>query len=184
MDSSFEDNRQIINGLTPSEAILIHGKLFAERKRPYKLVFFLVIFLLFPTHFIYKGIQDTKKAISSRDFLPAKARIISSNIKSEETGRQQIYVLYIKVAYSVQGNNYYSKDLSPGSKDDDSFTLLKGSKIYSYGREITVYYNKKNPAEISLKQGVHAVDFVGIIISVAILIIVLIIIISYIPLLK
>jgi hypothetical protein len=112
--------------------------------------FFPVSFMIIGTICVVAGLWDMKRMITSYFWPTAKGIVLNSEVKTSEG----YYYPEIKYVFHVNGKKYESSNFDiSDTESGDPLPSRKAVKRYPKGKEVTVYYNPKNPDECVLEPG-------------------------------
>ena len=124
-----------------------------SQKTSYGIISF-IICLLIGIMFIANSISSIQKGSDSENWPSTTGYIISSNIVRHPSKHGYTYGANITYQYSINDHTYSSNRISYGdysSSDGEHANQLVTQ--YYVGRNVTVFYNPKNPSEAILEPG-------------------------------
>jgi len=102
-----------------------------------------ILFSDIPTMIVSQGWPSTDGTIISN-------RIVGQKIKQYDGTYYTNFDVYIRYQYSVNGVSYTSRSVN--SIDSPSYPYSYASR-YPFGKDVTVYYNPKDPSKAVLEPG-------------------------------
>jgi len=112
--------------------------------------FIVVLTLLVNGALLLNIFSARRKASAMQTWPSTPGNIVESELRSRRRGSRRIYYPHIVYQYTVMGQTYTGKRISPGPDSGSSRARELVAK-YSPGAPVTVYYDPQNPSDAALE---------------------------------
>jgi hypothetical protein len=113
--------------------------------------FIVVSILLVNGILLFNIFSARRKASAMQAWSSAPGSIVESELRSRKRSRRRIYYPHIVYQYTVMGQTYTGKRISPGVDSGSSRARELVAK-YPPGAPVTVYYDPQNPSDAALEK--------------------------------
>jgi Protein of unknown function (DUF3592) len=149
--------------LTPSEVVLIHGRNFADRKRPVAMLIACVAGIILGAVTSYLGTGTIVDAWASTSWPLTGGTVVSCRVARNPDAPDVTYTAHISYRYLVAGRQYKNTTVSFGAVVSSSSPAAAERIVARYpaGKAVQVAYDPADPGRAVLEPGLRLSSFVA-----------------------